>query len=362
MRSVSRVPNAPRPDNHDDNDNEPVPGADDDMLEIDPSLRVDEGAGTANGTSRQHEDENGRLKQDAGRLNEDDADQSESEDLGPLQDVQILDLHSKRPVISYRGHVFEGQWAEMIGTDLILAHHEPGSEDPLPALRNLAGDIDILAASSSRILTTKKTLKPRVAEEDSLAPIRKDWNINIPVGKSKNADRVHQADFLERLIALKIKKGDKDKVTVYARDGEGKHFQDDKDPAYRPRRKRTTDVWEEGKRKRRRSGRPPGRPSKRASQQRGISHGEPEPEILSVPTPKRWEDLEGEGEDEDEGLEDIEDIEDIEEEEEEAVLSGDEDDDQDESDDDVEGENVGDDDQSVGDEDSGDEGDTMEAG
>ena len=372
-RSYSRVPNLPRPDDNDDNDEEPVPGAEEDMLDIDPNLRADAGMEADGGTGRAPEGDTAQPGQDNQREEEDEAEQSEPEDLTPLQDIQILDLHSRRPIISYRGRVFEGQWGEMIGTDLILARHDPNSQSQLPALRNLPGDVDILAASASRILTTEKILEPRVPEEDTLEPIRKEWNINIPVGKHKSGERAQQADFLEKLIALKIKKGEEDKVTVYARDGEGKHFQDDKDPSYRPRRKRISGHYEDGEegeswRKRRRSGRPPGRPRKTVSEtSRPISHEETDPGALSVPTPVRWADLEG-GDRRGGELEDIDENEEGEqEEEEEEDLSSEGDDDEGESDesaddeeDEIEDENADDDEDDIDDdEDSGEEGDTV---
>ena len=64
----------------------------------------------------------------------------------PQDDIQILDLHSEHPLISYRGRIFEGDWSEIIGTEAILTQRTPTSH-PLPALRHLADDIDLLAFS-----------------------------------------------------------------------------------------------------------------------------------------------------------------------------------------------------------------------
>ncbi|RDA85829.1 hypothetical protein CP532_5750 [Ophiocordyceps camponoti-leonardi (nom. inval.)] len=172
-----------------------------------------------------------------GGNNNDDDDEAE--------DIQILDLHSERPLISYRGRVFEGRWAEVIGTEAILAHHE--KKQPLPALRNLADGIDMLAASSSRIMTTEKIVNAKEPQVDELAAIRGEWNIRIPAGKHKSQEKMQQLRFLENMIALKKKKGQTDQVTVYATDGAGKNWSDNRRVDYKPRlpKRRTTNSEDE---------------------------------------------------------------------------------------------------------------------
>ncbi|KAF4458587.1 transcription factor TFIIIC tau55-related [Fusarium albosuccineum] len=285
-------------DNDDDNDNEPLPEpeADDDEPEIDPELNNDKGKGVDAGETR----ENGEKTQD------------------DTEDIQILELHSQKPVIAYKGRVFEGQWAEIIGTEAIFATRD--GENSLPALRHLDGNVDFLGACASRITTAENVVKPRVSREDPLAAIREEWNIRIPVGKDRSGERAQQTRFLENLIALKKQKGETDHVTVWAKDGEGKDFKDNRDPDYKPRRRRRM-LNEDGeevvpKRERRRaSGRRGGRPRLRAGRGRGRraitaapsatrDYSSPLQEgALSTPTPGRWDDLyekEDDGRDEDE--------------------------------------------------------------
>ena len=285
-----------------DSDEEPEPAADaspdgnddDEVMVDDGPARQDKGKGVDRGDKPPEQSAENQDKP-AGNP-EDEA----------SHDIQILELHSQNPVISYRGRVFEGEWAEVIGTELILGDHKEASA--LPALRNLPGGVDLLAASSSRILTKEKILKPREAEEDSLARIRREWNIRIPVGKDKTGEKRQQTQFLENLIALKKKKGETDHVTVWALDGQGKDFRDDKDPDYKPRRKKPVAI--EAKKKargsstdRRTGQRPKGRP--RGSQARGDrpgTHGRPSIKDEATPagessaalselTPAHWEDL-----------------------------------------------------------------------
>ena len=152
-----------------------------------------------------------------------------------VPDIQILDLHSEEPLISYRGKLYTGQWAEVIGTELILKSHDEAN--PLPTLRSLSGNVDLLGASCARLLTKEQVIKPLQPVDDSLAAIKAEWNIKIPSGKYKDSERAQQARFLEDLIAIKKQRGDVDEVTVYAKDGIGKDFRDSRDPDYRPRKR-----------------------------------------------------------------------------------------------------------------------------
>ncbi|KAJ3463162.1 hypothetical protein MRS44_007948 [Fusarium solani] len=292
-------------DNDDDNDNEPLPEpeADDDEPEIDPELNND------------NNDDNDKGKGvDARDAREEDGDKNQDD----TEDIQILELHSQNPVIAYKGRVFEGQWAEIIGTEAIFAARD--NENALPALRRLDGNIDFLGACASRITTTENLVKPKISREDPLAAIREEWNIRIPVGKDRSGERAQQTRFLENLIALKKQKGETDQVTVWAKDGEGKDFKDNRDPDYKPRRRRRM-FNEDGeevipKRERRRgTGRKIGRPRGRGRGRRATSTAAPtstrvdlgssaQEGALSTPTPSRWNDL---FEREDDGMDDDED-------------------------------------------------------
>lgn len=159
-------------------------------------------------------------------------------------DIQILDLHSDKPYISYRGRVFEGEWAEVMGTELILAQHD--QNDNLAVLRHLAHGVDLLAASSSRIITKERIPKLKETRDDDLAEIKHECNIKVPAGKDRSGERARQARFLENLMALKKKKGQEDQVTIYATNTAGQDFEDNKDPDQKPPKKSA--VEKRGKR------------------------------------------------------------------------------------------------------------------
>ncbi|KAH0530756.1 hypothetical protein TsFJ059_005343 [Trichoderma semiorbis] len=315
-----------------DQNNEEAPEPEEEVLEeeeevnaedanIDPRLRAmgDDSHNATKKTAKQGKKDKGKGKEKEVETTKAAPEATEGDEESandPLEEIQILELHSRNPIISYRGRVFEGQWAEVIGTEAILTDREAKDAAQLPALRHLPGGVDILGASSSRILTTEKILKPRVAQEDSLAAIREEWNIRIPPGKDRTGERAQQLRFLENLIALKKKRGDADEVTVYAMDGPGKDFDDRKGPDFKPRRKKpslgvdqTNGASQSDRRERRYTRRSQGRRGgrrRRASAARGTSAATDrgagsglDSNALSTPTPSHWDELFGIQDDED---------------------------------------------------------------
>lgn len=153
-----------------------------------------------------------------------------------IETIQILDLHTKEPMVSYRNHIFQGAWSENIGTEMIFTPHDP--DNPLPALRNLAetgnhGKLDLLAASATRINFKEVRLESKqLAEQNSnnltkqISSITAWGNDDIPerykrpdgvyvhIGGDKTGQRQPQAHFLEDLIMLKRKLGETDSVTI----------------------------------------------------------------------------------------------------------------------------------------------------
>jgi hypothetical protein len=151
----------------------------------------------------------------------DEGEKPVEEDPTPTQ-VQILDFHSENPIVSYGGHVFSCQWASNVGTELLFTAHD--DENPLPVLRSLPGDVDLLAASSCRLIPKSVTLETKHSARSRIAtalPARsdargKDPTISIPVGFHASQKRKDQARFLEKLMSIKREKGEDDKVTIIA--------------------------------------------------------------------------------------------------------------------------------------------------
>ena len=152
----------------------------------------------------------------------DEAPKTPSNNVDPDK-IQILELHSEHPLVSYRGMAFRGTWAENIGTELIFASRDDSANDnnnPPPALRHLADDLDLIAASSSRVNFAHVELKPKKkaarTTEIELQPERYKNNggVYVHVHSDKYGVRRPQANFLEDLTTLKRKRGETDEVTI----------------------------------------------------------------------------------------------------------------------------------------------------
>jgi hypothetical protein len=134
--------------------------------------------------------------------------------------VQILDLHSENPIISYKGRVFSGQWCANTATELLMTRHEENNY--LPVLRHLANGVDLLAASSARINVKEQKLKPKVTDQDrQRASTQLPQTVIPPVDLKASQERIDQRNFLANLITLKKRKGENDDVTIIARSMQG---------------------------------------------------------------------------------------------------------------------------------------------
>ncbi|KAH6713249.1 hypothetical protein BKA61DRAFT_552779 [Leptodontidium sp. MPI-SDFR-AT-0119] len=135
-------------------------------------------------------------------------------------EVQILDLHSVKPLVSYDGHIFACRWSENIGTELLFMPRD--KEKKLPILRELKGEVDLLAASSARITARTAHLEHKSQEGASVkgkakAKAKATGNSKVHITRGSSAQRNNQALFLEKLIDLKDDAGEEDYVTVHAK-------------------------------------------------------------------------------------------------------------------------------------------------
>jgi TFIIIC subunit triple barrel domain len=164
---------------------------------------------------------------------EEDANAVTVEDGSDVSDdqIQILDLHSRHPVVSYRNQIFTCSWADMIGTELLFAHPEPRPvQSDLPCLQR-GRDFDLIAANRVKILghKAKLTSNPGPREDAMTAPSPAMSNLNAtpsqpppdiippPAATRAKGQRSNQARFLERLMNAKQARGENDIVrTVFS--------------------------------------------------------------------------------------------------------------------------------------------------
>ena len=131
-------------------------------------------------------------------------------------DLQILELHSNKPIFSYRGRVFTGSWSANIGTELLVTGRNADAP-PLPALRKLSDRTDLVGNSAARIACAPAEVWPRPELTDGeLVEQRVRNNFAIPIHSDVSGTRLPQAAFLERLMAIKTQRGETDWVTTKA--------------------------------------------------------------------------------------------------------------------------------------------------
>ena len=151
----------------------------------------------------------------------------------PEDRIQILDLHSSNPIISYQGQIYSCEWTSTIGTDLLLSTTDP--EFPHPVLKEERG-VSIIASTGIKLFGRPAKLSPRpnasagneqtpsttaapadsTAVPESAPASDKPVKITIPPNLTATKAREKQARFLERLIAIKAAKAEKDEVTVHS--------------------------------------------------------------------------------------------------------------------------------------------------
>lgn len=133
--------------------------------------------------------------------------------------IQILDLHSKNPIISYGEEIFACEWARNIGTEFLFMEHD--EQNPLPVLRHLQDGVDLIAVSSTRIMSRPIILEPKFGARSS-GTLGDGFDRSSEPLQSKSEKKHGQATFLEQLRAIKKSKGEEDNVTMITK----KHTKD----------------------------------------------------------------------------------------------------------------------------------------
>lgn len=103
----------------------------------------------------------------------------------PEISVQILELHSKNPLISYNGQVYSCTWGRTIGTDLVLAR--PGTLDETiePVLRGES--FDVISVSRTKLVGKPVVLEPRNRSVAPMDPYSGSFSITSPITNTNSA-------------------------------------------------------------------------------------------------------------------------------------------------------------------------------
>ncbi|KAI5294072.1 hypothetical protein KEM52_004752 [Ascosphaera acerosa] len=116
--------------------------------------------------------------------------------------VQIMQLYSQNPIVSYRNHIFSCEWADGIGTDMAFAKPEGDASD-IQRLRQTA-KYDLVSVTPLKLLGHKASL---VSTTHSRATAAKSEG---PAGAKRPLSA--QALFFERLREIKRAKGENETV------------------------------------------------------------------------------------------------------------------------------------------------------
>lgn len=164
--------------------------------------------------------------------------------------IQILDLHTQNPLISYHNRIYSCTWGSTLGTDVFLASPNSMSaisnKTTIAPLLNLP-EVSVLGTSCINLTARLVTIVPKADDPQPqqsapapAAPIDtqatpvsatnhetdpvpaqpptspKPAPLQIPLSDSAPSSRRTQASFLESLMAIKTAKGESDQVTVHA--------------------------------------------------------------------------------------------------------------------------------------------------
>lgn len=158
-------------------------------------------------------------------------------DLGPAISesapgkMQVVDLHSNNPLISYNNAFYSCHWATDVGTSVLLSSPKADPDQDHPPFRSFRS-FDLLGLTSARLMAVPATMRPRIVPLDTG---RKHWPTYDTVTKTPEGDKIHQsarhgirielptnasaekvsqARFLERWSVIKKAKGQRDPIPV----------------------------------------------------------------------------------------------------------------------------------------------------
>ncbi|EXJ53917.1 hypothetical protein A1O7_09253 [Cladophialophora yegresii CBS 114405] len=138
---------------------------------------------------------------------------SEQDRFKPYQArVQILDLDSVNPIVSYQGEVYSCNWSDLMGTNMFFTH--PDTIDTAEALRSME-DYNLIGTSRIKLVghQAKIIKRPTGPEEaDGNVENGQPQDSNNALASQRTEDRIRekQASFLEKLKEIQQRQREAD--------------------------------------------------------------------------------------------------------------------------------------------------------
>lgn len=132
--------------------------------------------------------------------------------------VQILDLNSANPIISYQGKVFSCTWNDTVGTTMFFTH--PGESNPVDNLRS-TNDYDLIALSRIKLagqgakVTVKRPSREVAQNRHTGNEQASDNSVASEPLDSGSHNKAKQASFLQKLMEAKQRLGETDVTRTY---------------------------------------------------------------------------------------------------------------------------------------------------
>lgn len=122
-----------------------------------------------------------------------------------------MDFASQNPIVSYQNEVYSCTWSDMVGTNMFFSPASNSWADPdVP--------VEMLGTSRIRLIGHRAitVVKSEAEVEGSARKDRSDKGVSYSShpGIPNNPAFKRQADFLEKLKAVKKAKGEKDAVRM----------------------------------------------------------------------------------------------------------------------------------------------------
>jgi TFIIIC subunit triple barrel domain len=133
----------------------------------------------------------------------------------PLGSVQLLDLDTESPIISFNNEIYECTWTDMIGTNIFFS--EPGVVSAMEATQSNK-DYALLGTSRIKLLGNHaKLLKPDMRKRKLSKTAGEDTELPDAIAGSAAQNKTSkQADFLESVMAVKRRRRETDEADPVA--------------------------------------------------------------------------------------------------------------------------------------------------